>query len=114
MAIPESSLIDQRRGKAVCLADAKVQRAISEGAPAKGRIGCISRESAGDGCVPTGVADAPEQLIALTEIVILANIEMIAVVRLTAVDGIVAENAGSSRCWIKLQELESVRIDTPS
>ena len=109
-AIPESSLIDQGRRKAVCLTDAKVQRAVSEVTSAKGGIACISRESAGDACVPAAVADASKQLIALTESVVLANIEMIGVVGLTAVDGIVAQDAISSGCRIKFQELESVLI----
>ena len=57
------------------------------------------------------IAHAAEQLIAAAEVLVHPNVEMVVVIRLAAIHKIIVYEAGAVRCWIKLQQLQRVRIN---
>ena len=96
-------------------ADGKIRGSVLDGALTEARIVGVSCEGARYVGVLAAIADAPEQLIALRKVVVLANIKVVGVIGLAAVDGIVAgEGSGNRSRWVELQQLDRVRVQTSS
>src|SRR3982074_1749671 len=61
--------------------------------------------------MPSGIAHAAEKLVMLAEILVGANVEMVDVVGLTAIDGVIVKNTRLVRGGVEGQELNSVGIE---
>src|SRR6266436_4522017 len=110
-AVTKTRFIDQGRRERVGFADSQVKRAIREIPPAKSGVVAKTREIAGKIRVAPTIADSTEQLIALAEVCIHANIKMVIVVRLAAVREIVVRETRTICYRKKLQQLQCVGVN---
>src|SRR4029077_14009807 len=103
--------IDQCRGERVGFADSQVKRAIREIPPAKSGVVAKACEITGEIRMSAAVAHAPKQLIALAEVCVSANVEVVVVIGLAAVGKIVVTETRSICYRKELQQLEGVGVN---